>query len=56
MVLIGGSIMNVTVYRHQEYNKFLVTVDCGLSITEYTLYDMTVAEVAAFIREVTKEE
>lgn len=47
--------MNVTVYRHQEYGKFLVTIEDGFSTTNYTLYDMSITEVAEFIRAIIKE-
>jgi hypothetical protein len=48
--------MKVTVYRHQEYQKFIVTVDNGFSCTEYVLYDMSVSELAEFIRVITTED
>ena len=47
--------MNVTVYRHEAYNKFLVTVEIGFTVTTYTLYDMTVKELAAFISGLQEE-
>lgn len=46
--------MNVTIYRHQEYNKYLVTIENGFNITQYTLYDMTISELGAFIKELTE--
>lgn len=48
--------MKVTVYRHEAYSKFLVTIENGFSIQEFTLYDMTITELAEFIRTMTKEE
>lgn len=48
--------MNVTVYRHEAYNKFLVTVENGFNVSTYTLYDMTVKEVAAFISGLREEK
>jgi hypothetical protein len=54
-VLIGGIDMNVTVYRHEEYRKFIVSVEIGFSVTQYTLYDVSISELGQFIREVTKE-
>ena len=47
--------MNVTVYRHEEYNKFLVTIENGFNVQQFTLYDMSVTELAEFIRAITKE-
>lgn len=47
--------MNVTVYRHEAYNKFLVTVESGYNVNTYTLYDMSVKEVAAFISALQEE-
>lgn len=46
--------MKVTVYRHEKYGKFLVIIENGFYIQEFTLYDMTVAELAEFIKTVTK--
>ena len=47
--------MNVTVYRHEEYNKFLVTIESGFNVQQFTLYDMSVTELAEFIRAITRE-
>ena len=47
--------MNVTVYRHEEYNKFMVTIENGFNVQQFTLYDMTISELAEFIRTITKE-
>jgi hypothetical protein len=47
--------MNVTVYRHEEYNKFMVTIENGFNVQQFTLYDMTIGELAEFIRTITKE-
>lgn len=48
--------MNVTIYRHQEYNKYLVTIERGFDIQQYTLYDLTISELGEFIAALTKEE
>lgn len=48
--------MKVTVYRHEEYNKFLVTIENGFTTQEFTLYDMSISELAEFIRTITKED
>lgn len=48
--------MNVTIYRHQEYNKFLVTIENGYEIKQFTLYDMTIQELGAFIKAITEGE
>lgn len=48
--------MNVTVYRHEAYNKFIVTIETGFNVQEFTLYDMTISELGEFIRAITKEE
>lgn len=45
----------VTIYRHEEYNKFLVTIVRGLNVQEFTLYDMTMKELAEFIKTITEE-
>lgn len=42
--------MKVTIYRHEQYNKFLVTVENNYDIQEFTLYDVTVSELAEFIK------
>lgn len=47
--------MNITVYRHEEYNKFIVTIDRGYSVETITLYDISVTELGTFIRELTRE-
>jgi len=46
--------MTVIVYRHEEYNKFLVTVENGFEVKEIILYDITVSELGEFIKELTK--
>ena len=48
--------MNVTVYRHEAYDKFLVTIERGYDVQQFTLYDMTASELGEFIRAITKEE
>ena len=48
--------MNVTVYRHEAYDKFLVTVENGVNVDTYTLYDMTVKELAEFVGSLHKED
>lgn len=47
--------MTVTIYRHVEYNKFIVTVDSGFTTMQYTLYDVTVSELGEFVRSLTAE-
>ena len=47
--------MQVTIYRHEEYKKFLVTIYRGSDMQEFTLYDMTVKELAEFIKTITEE-
>ena len=47
--------MKVTIYRHKEYNKFLVTIENGFNIQEFTLYDMTISELAEFIRIISQQ-
>ena len=42
--------MKVTVYRHEEYKKFLVTIENGFDVQEFILYDMTISELAEFIK------
>lgn len=42
--------MKVTVYRHEEYQKFLVTIENGFDVQEFTLYDITISELAEFIK------
>jgi hypothetical protein len=48
--------MKVTVYRHEQYNKFLVTIENGTDVQEFTLYDMTISELAEFIKTITKDK
>ena len=47
--------MNVTVYRHEEYNKFLVTIENDFEVNKFTLYDMTVKELGEFIKGIMEE-
>lgn len=47
--------VTVTIYRHAEYNKFIVTVDRGFTTAQYTLYDVTVSELGEFVRSLTAE-
>lgn len=47
--------MNVTIYRHQEYNKFIVAIEDGFDVKQFTLYDISVAELATFVRTLTEE-
>lgn len=42
--------MKVTVYRHEQYSKFLVIIENGFEVREFTLYDMSISELAEFIR------
>lgn len=46
--------MDITVYRHKEHQKFIVTIDNGFSTDSIALYDVSVAEVAQFINELRK--
>lgn len=48
-------MLSVTVYRHEKYNKFLITVENGCVVTEYVLYDFSIPELAQFIRELGNE-
>lgn len=48
--------MHVTVYRHQEYNKFFVQVEKGFSVTSYVFYDISVSELAQILRELARED
>lgn len=48
--------MKVTVYRHEEYQKFLVTIDNGFDVKEFILYDMTISELAEFIKIITNNK
>lgn len=48
--------MRVTVYRHEEYNKFIVTIESGVNVQEFTLYDISVSELGKFIKAITEEE
>ena len=45
--------MKVTVYRHEEYKKFIVAIENGFDVQEFTLYDMTICELAEFIKTIT---
>ena len=44
--------MNVTIYRHEEYSKFLVTIENGFNIQQFTLYDVTISELGEFIKSI----
>lgn len=47
--------MNVIVYRHKEYEKFIVTIENGCSVKTITLYDVSISELSVIINELTKE-
>ena len=46
--------MNVTVYRHEQYKKFIVTIENGNDVSQFTLYDMSVKELGEFINGITE--
>jgi hypothetical protein len=48
--------MQITIRRHQAYDKFIVTIENNFNIMEFTLYDMNVIELAQFIKEIIQEE
>lgn len=48
--------MDVTIYRHNEYNKFMIIIDDGANIKKFTLYDVTLNELGDFIAGITKGE
>ena len=48
--------MNITVYRHEAYNKYLIIIDRGYSIDKITLYDISTIELAEFIKTIAKED
>lgn len=48
--------MNITVYRHEEYNKYLITIDSGYNVDKITLYDVSIIELAEFIKTIAKED
>ena len=41
--------MQITVRRHKAYDKFIVTIENGFDVIEFTLYDMDIIELAQFI-------
>ena len=47
-------IMNITINRHEEYNKFIVTVESNFDVKQFTLYDMTIVELAQFVKTITE--
>lgn len=42
--------MNITVQMCEEHNKCIVTIECGFEVKQFTLYDMTIVEIANFIK------
>lgn len=54
--VLTEDFMKVTVYRHEQYNKFLVTIENGFDVQEFTLYDMTISELAEFIKTITNDK
>ena len=48
--------MNITIYRHQEYSKFIVTIENDCNIQNFTLYDVTLKELGEFIAGIMGEE
>lgn len=48
--------MNIIVYRHEAYNKYLITIDRGYKVDKITLYDVSISELAEFIKTIGKED
>ena len=46
--------MNITINRHEEYDKFIVTVDNNFDVKQFTLYDVTIVELAQFVKIITE--
>ena len=46
--------MNITITRHEEYDKFIVTVESNFDVKQFTLYDMTIVELAQFVSIITE--
>lgn len=42
--------MNISVQMCEERNRCIVTIECGYEVKQFTLYDMTVIEIAQFIK------
>ena len=45
--------MHITINRHEEYDKFIVTVENNFDVKQFTLYDMTIVELAQFVKTIT---
>lgn len=41
--------MDITIYRHKEYDKFLISIEKGFVVNKITVYDMSVEEVGEFV-------
>lgn len=41
--------MDITIYRHEKYNKFLISIEEGFVVNKITVYDMSVKEIGEFI-------
>lgn len=48
--------MKITINRHKAYDKFIVTIEIGFDVTQFTLYDMTIDEVAQFVKTFTEQK
>lgn len=48
--------MDITIYRHESYNKFLVSVEKGFVVNKITVYDMSVKELGEFIGALIKAD
>lgn len=47
--------MNITVYRHEQYNKWIISIDRNFSVSQITIYDISVKELAIILKEIEKE-
>lgn len=48
--------MNITVYRHEKYNKWIISIDRGFSVDSITLYDISIEEFATILKTLEMEK
>ena len=48
--------MNITINRHEEYNKYIISIDKNFSTDRIVIYDISIKELAQFINEIIKND
>ena len=48
--------MDITVYRERNDNKWVIAINRAFSTDQITLYDVSIKEIAEFIKMIGKED